>query len=53
MTLPDTTSDPELPVVDSPLDSATLSDGSLVVYDSRRADAWIGCRAPMALEDRR
>jgi hypothetical protein len=53
MTLPDTTPDPELPVVDSPLDSATLSDGSLVVYDSRRADAWIRCRAPTDLEGRR
>lgn len=53
MTLPDTTPDPELPVVDSPLDSTTLSDGSLVVYDPRRADAWIRCRAPADLDDNR
>lgn len=53
MTLPDTTPDSELPVVDSPLDSTTLSDGSLVVYDSRRGDAWIRCFAPADLEGRR
>lgn len=53
MTLPDTTPDPELPVVDSPVDSATLSDESLLVYDTRRGDAWMRCRAPADLERRR
>lgn len=53
MTLPDTTPDPELPAVDRPVAGATLSDGGVVIYDPRRADAWVRSGVPCDLEQYR
>jgi hypothetical protein len=50
MTLPDTTSDPELPAPDRAVAAIPLPDGGLVVYDPRHAEAWLRCEAPFPLE---
>lgn len=50
MNLPDTTPDPQLPAVDRPVAGIPLPDGGLVVYDPRRADAWLRAERPVPLE---